>query len=123
MARRKGFTLVEIMIVVAILGIIIAIAIPTFFRSRELSRMRSCQENQAKIDGAKENWALDTRAAPDAEPQWSELVGVAAYIRKSPACPASGTYSINAVNEDPACSRSNEASFPHEFEISPPGNT
>lgn len=59
MIRRtaKGFTLVEIMIVVAIIGIIIAIAVPAFLRARENSRGRACQENLSKIDGAKEQYA------------------------------------------------------------------
>ena len=120
-ARQKAFTLVEIMIVVAILGIIIAIALPTFFRSRELSRMRACQENQSKIDGAKETWALDTRASATATPDWSDLVGASNFIRRSPECPASGTYVIGAVSADPSCSLSNQADFPHTFTISPPG--
>ena len=55
----KGFTLVEIMIVVAIIGIIIAIAVPAFLRARENSRGRACQENLAKIDGSKEQYGLE----------------------------------------------------------------
>lgn len=119
----KGFTLVEIMIVVAILSVITLIAIPSFFRARELSRKRACQENQAKIDGAKQQWALETSAPPDSSPTWTDLVGASLYIRKSPACPASGTYTINAVNEDPECSLANQDPYPHTFEANPPGST
>lgn len=59
----KGFTLVEIMIVVAIIGILMAIAVPGFVRARTQSRLRACQENLQKIDGAVEQWALETNAA------------------------------------------------------------
>ena len=59
--RTKGFTLVEIMIVVAIIGIIIAIAVPAFLRARENARGRACQENLMKLDGSTEQWALDFR--------------------------------------------------------------
>jgi type II secretory pathway pseudopilin PulG len=110
---------VEIMIVVAILGIIVAIAVPTFFRARELSRVRACQENMHKIDGAKQQWALDTLATAGATPDWVDLVGVEAYIRRSPVCPGSGTYTINTVADEPACSLSSRNPFPHLFEVLP----
>ena len=62
--KTKGFTLVEIMIVVAIIGILIAIAVPGFVRARSQSRMRACQENLTKIDGAKEQYALEQNKGP-----------------------------------------------------------
>ncbi len=118
----RAFTLVEIMIVVAIIGMIIAIALPTFFRARELSRMRACQENQQKIDAAKEQWALENGVSGTASPDWENLVGVHAYIRKSPECPASGEYTINNIDTNPTCSLSTQDSYPHEFTVRPPIN-
>ncbi len=120
--NNKGFTLVEIMIVVAILGIIIAIAIPTFFRARELSRVRACQENQHKLEGAKQQWAMETNAPATSTPEWSDLVGSALYLRRSPACPASGAYTINDLATLAECDLATQDPFPHVFETSVTNN-
>lgn len=114
---RKAFTLAEVMLVVALLGFILAIALPTFFRSREISRMRACQENLQKIDGAKEQWALEHNSSPSDEPTWTDLIGVANYMRHTPSCPASGTYTIGAVSDEPSCTLSTQSPYPHEFEV------
>jgi prepilin-type N-terminal cleavage/methylation domain-containing protein len=104
MSKSKGFTLVEIMIVVAIIGIIIAIAVPGFLRARGTSRMRACQENLTKIDGAKEQWALETNASPGDTPAEADLAGGANSILKTfPACPSGFTYTINPLGTDPTC--------------------
>ena len=119
--KKRAFTLVEIMIVVAILGILVAIAVPNFYRARELSRMRACQENLNKIDGAKEQYALEANLGPGDPITFADLVGQTLYLRSTPVCPASGTYTVGNSNEDPACSLSTAAAFPHTFEIAPPG--
>lgn len=108
MKDRKGFTLVEIMIVVAIIGIIIAIAIPGFLRAREISRSRACQENLHKIEGAKEQYALEANLPATATPTWGGLVGDTLYIKRTPICPGggsdgSGIYSINSLADSPTC--------------------
>jgi prepilin-type N-terminal cleavage/methylation domain-containing protein len=103
--RKKGFTLVEIMIVVAIIGIIIAIAIPAFLRARENARGRACQENLQKIDGAKEQYALENRLSNGSPaPLMSDLAGVTRYIKREPFCPSGGSYDILPIGEDPTCS-------------------
>lgn len=113
--NRKGFTLVEIMIVVAIIGILIAIAVPGFLRAREKSRQNACQENLTKIDGGKQQWALEQRKNPSDTPTATDLYGETLYVRFTPVCPTGGTYTINNVDTQPTCSNSTLAQFPHTY--------
>ncbi len=103
--KIKGFTLVEIMIVVAIIGILIAIAVPGFIRARSMSRMKSCQENLTKIEGSIEQWALENNKLPSAPVTWGDIIlpGKEGYLKTQPSEPSGGTYLIAAVNVEPAC--------------------
>ncbi|MBN1516231.1 prepilin-type N-terminal cleavage/methylation domain-containing protein [Candidatus Sumerlaeota bacterium] len=105
---NKGFTMIEIMVVVAIISIVIAIAHQTWLRQREFARARACQENLAKIDGAKEQYALDHKLG-DGEPVGSGALedltsGDAPYLRHGPTCSAGGSYTVNVIGQNPACS-------------------
>lgn len=104
--RARGFSLVEIMIVVAILGIILAIAGPTWMKQRELSQARVCQENLTKINGAKEQWALEFAKGNTASPAWSDLYQSdgAGFLKKIPVCPGQGNYTIGTMAEAATCS-------------------
>jgi len=92
------------MIVVAIIGLLAAIAIPSIVRAKEKAQQTTCMMNLKTIDGIKIQWALDTRHANADTPQDSDLFGVGLYVSAKPQCPASGTYTLNQVDTKPTCS-------------------
>lgn len=121
--RNKGFTLVEIMIVVAIIGIIVSIAVPAFLRARENARGRACQENLMKIDGSVEQWALDFRQSNGATVALTGLVGTTLYLKRTPVCPSGGTYTQTlTVGTDPTCTIGT-TSDPYVHHVLPDANT
>jgi len=85
-SRKAGFTLVEIMIVVAIIGLLAAIAIPNFVRARATSQANACINNKRQIDGAIQQWALETKQTAAAVPTTSIA---SPYLKGSvmPTCP------------------------------------
>jgi prepilin-type N-terminal cleavage/methylation domain-containing protein len=118
--NRRAFTLIEIMIVVLIIGILLAIAIPNFIRARESSRQKACISNLKQIQSAAEQWAMDEKAAAgDPGPGLADLVGDNLYIKDAPACPSSGVYTYPAtVGADPVCSidaNTPQPDFPHQI--------
>ena len=105
--KKSGFTLVEIMIVVAIIGLLAAIAIPNFVRARMQSQKNACINNLRQIDGAEQQWALEQKKAPTAEPGFSDISD---YLKNEVTCPAGGStfadsYSLAAVSSKPTCQK------------------
>ncbi len=104
--RKGAFTLVEIMIVVLIIGILMAIAVPNFVKARESSRKNSCIANLKQTDSAKEQWAMDNKQDAGASVAFTDLVGATLYIKSTPTCPSSGTYTVGNVGTNPTCDKS-----------------
>jgi type IV pilus assembly protein PilA len=102
--HRSAFTLVEIMIVVAIIGMLAAVVIPNLKRSLDRTQQQACALNRKSIDGAKIQWALDAKQPPAAIPEDGDLFGKGGYIDHKPDCPAGGAYALNTVAEKCTCS-------------------
>ena len=90
--NSKGFTLVEIMIVVAIIALLAAIAVPSFINARSKSMQASCFNNMRLLDGAMQQFALDN--SNTVATTMAQLVGTNGYIKDTPVCKGGGTYTL-----------------------------
>jgi len=104
-SRQGGFTLVEIMIVVAIIGLLASIAIPNFVKARTTAQMNACISNLRQIDGAVQQWALDTKQSDTANVTAADVLP---YLKNSVVCPSGGktfadSYALSTVAARPTC--------------------
>jgi prepilin-type N-terminal cleavage/methylation domain-containing protein len=109
-SKKSGFTLVEIMIVVAIIGLLAAIAIPNFVKARTTSQQNACINNLRQMDGAVQQYALENKLPPTGGYALTDLYP---YIKLTtggalPACPAGGSYTAGAsIAVAPTCNIAN----------------
>ena len=107
--NKDGFTLVEIMIVVAIIGLLAAVAVPSFVKARTTSQQNACINNLRQIDGAKDQWAIETNRAPAAAVVAADLDDYLKGGTEDVVCPAdaakafASSYTINILGTDPVC--------------------
>jgi prepilin-type N-terminal cleavage/methylation domain-containing protein len=106
-SQSRGFTLVEIMIVVAIIGLLASIAVPNFVKARTTAQQKACISNLHQIDGAIQQWALDLNKAQGQPVSYTDI---SSYLKNSVACPSGGTtfadsYTITTVDVQPLCQK------------------
>jgi len=120
-----GFTLVEIMIVVAIIGLLASIAIPNFVTSRKNAQATACINNIRIIQGAKDQWAMEARKGSTDTPTEAELQPYIGHgtAGKLPTCPNDSantfatSYTVNEVDSMVICNiGGGNAQYPHKLE-------
>ena len=110
-SRKAGFTLVEIMIVVAIIGLLAAIAIPNFVKARSTSQANACINNLRQIDSAKQQWVLEKGKQSTDTPVEADVVsyighaGTTATVHcpVDPAKTFATSYTIGTCATAPVC--------------------
>lgn len=99
---EKAITLVEVMIVVLIVGVLMAIIVPSCVKDRAASQKNECEAYLNQIDTAKEMYAIDNNLSDGASIQWSNIVPK--YLKTKEKCSSGGEYKLNPIGTDPTCS-------------------
>jgi len=103
--KRGGFTLIEIMIVVAIIGLILGVALPAFMKSRTQARKQVCISNLSQIESAKQRWGLENNKKDGDVAADGDLFGEGSFIKIKPSCPGEGTYDLKSIGTSATCTQ------------------
>jgi len=113
---QKAFTIIEIMVVLAVAAILLAVALPNFLKSSKISTKTICINNLKHIDAAVDQWATDYNIPPGTLPADSQEDAVYGYVKGGkPKCPSGGEYTIHAVGSKPQASCGREESEGHKL--------
>lgn len=94
--NRKGFTLVELMVVVVIIGILVAIAVPVYNNVTGKAEQAACEANKRTIDGAILMWQMDQEPPSKGVPNEQQITAFwANYFQSQPTCPSEGEYTLD----------------------------
>ncbi|MCX8052732.1 MAG: prepilin-type N-terminal cleavage/methylation domain-containing protein [Armatimonadetes bacterium] len=99
--RRKGFTLLEIMIVILIIVAILGIAWPNWMKARESARTQTCLSNLRQVSTAKEHFAMENKKTTGEPVTMADLVPE--FVKEEPTCPSGGEYDPKPVGQKPTC--------------------
>jgi len=105
--NQAGFTMVEIMIVVSLIGLLASIALPNFLKTRTTAQTNVCINNLRQIDDAIQQWALEEKRGANSAVQFADI---SAYLKRTVICPAGGvsfddSYSVSIVGTEPSCQK------------------
>ena len=100
----SAFTLLEIMIVVTLIGVLAAMAIPNMKKSMGTAQARACIINLRNIEAAKIQWMGSANKTSADTPVDEDLFGEDSFIREKPKCPSGGTYDLRSAGSKPVCS-------------------
>lgn len=103
--HASAFTLVEIMIVVAVIGIMASIALPNFAKARAAAQQKACVKNLTVLDQTKQQWGFENKKQSTATPTVAQIQVYFGQTRM-PVCPTRGTYTLRRLDRNPTCTRS-----------------
>ena len=114
-STKDGFTLVEIMIAVVIVGLLAGISVPNFLKARCIAQANTCISHLRDIDAATQQWALETKQNEKQPVIYSEIQS---YLKGQLVCPAGGkgfsdSYDMTVVGEKPTCRKVANGDHPH----------
>ena len=110
-----GFTLVEIMIAVTIIGLLAGISVPNFLKARSVAQANTCISHLRDIDTATQEWAMEAKRNDKSPVEYPDI---RPYLKSQVVCPAGGnsftdSYNLTIVSEKPTCRKVTDGPHPH----------